>query len=532
MRFKDIRKKKRALILLTMALNIVSAFGMVYAGYSLSFLFRSYEASGDRMQALTKDCAFVALIWLIDLLLYAAEALMEAHTLRTLRNEVRSMISERILASEYAEFTGKDSGHYVSWFTNDLNNISEQSLSSLFSLAGNVATALSSTVALFSLGIYIGTAAVVLFFFVSVLPQLLIKKLQAANERRSKAQEESTESFKDAVMGFPILFLANRGKVFARKIAETSGRLEEAQFQYAKKEVEIRTVILALSVVGQVVMVAVAVLTAILGLGPIGATLAVGNLAGNFFSSVGSVTTQISLMKAGRVLWEKFTLPDTRSEKGAAIGAMADLSIRHLSYAYGEKRIFSIEKMDFRRDGKYAIIGESGSGKTTLVKILLGLLRDYQGSARIGDREIRDIESQSLFKHIAYVDQKVYLFQDSLRFNITLGADCSDTEIMQILKRCKLDSFVRSLPEGLETFIAEDGKNLSGGQRQRIALARALIRKVPFVIVDEGTSALDEMNAREIENDLVRDEKIGVIIITHHLRDDLKAQLDGTVNLG
>ena len=176
-------------------------------------------------------------------------------------------------------------------------------------------------------------------------------------------------------------------------------------------------------------------------------------------------------------------------------------------------------------------MGESGSGKTTLVKIILGLLDGYSGNVWYGTQEQKEIASASLYDHIAYVEQQVYLFQDTVRFNITLGKPYTDEEIAAVLRRCCLDEYVNSLPNGLDTVIMENGKNLSGGQRQRIALARALIRKVQYVILDEGTSALDESNASDIEKGLLDMPELGVIIITHNLRESIREKLTAVYSM-
>ena len=145
--------------------------------------------------------------------------------------------------------------------------------------------------------------------------------------------------------------------------------------------------------------------------------------------------------------------------------------------------------------------------------------------------EQKHICLENLHRHIAYVDQQVYLFQDTIRFNITLGQPFTDREIMAVIKRCRLEDFVNSLPDSLDTVIKENGKNLSGGQRQRIALARGLIRNVQYIILDEGTSALDEANALDIENNLLNTPQLGVIIITHNLRDSIREQLTAVYQL-
>lgn len=103
---------------------------------------------------------------------------------------------------------------------------------------------------------------------------------------------------------------------------------------------------------------------------------------------------------------------------------------------------------------------------------------------------------------------------------------------MTVIRKCCLEEYVRSLPNGLDTIIMENGKNLSGGQRQRIALARSLIRKVQYIILDEGTSALDETNAADIENNLLTTPELGVIIITHNLRDYIRKKLTAVYSFG
>lgn len=102
---------------------------------------------------------------------------------------------------------------------------------------------------------------------------------------------------------------------------------------------------------------------------------------------------------------------------------------------------------------------------------------------------------------------------------------------MAVIRKCCLEDYVRSLPDGLDTVIMENGKNLSGGQRQRIALARGLIRRVQYMILDEGTSALDEANALDIETNLLTTPGLGVIIITHNLRECIREKLTSVYSL-
>jgi ATP-binding cassette subfamily B protein len=200
--------------------------------------------------------------------------------------------------------------------------------------------------------------------------------------------------------------------------------------------------------------------------------------------------------------------------------------------AHSEPAILKHQSFTFCAGGKYAIVGQSGCGKSTLTKILLGLLPGYTGEVYYGSCEQRQTDLKSLYEKVAYVDQQVYLFQDTVRFNITLGQPYTDEQIWTVLRKCCLADYVRNLPQGLDTMLAENGKNLSGGQRQRIALARGLIREVQYLILDEGTSALDADNARRIEDGLLAEDELGVIFITHHLREEVKSRLSAVYTLG
>ncbi len=392
--------------------------------------------------------------------------------------------------------------------------------------------------AVFSLGAlcllspYIGIAAIVLLVVISVLPQLTNKKLQKANSNRSSALEVSTEGYKDVIMGIPIFFLTNLRNRIRERIAVTSTQAEQVCYRYNRTNITVQILISTVSMVGQVILLFVTLLVAVAGGTIAGAVLSVGNLAGSFFNGAGSFVQCFMTVKSSKPLWEKFTLDtDIENNEKACVEMISEIRLQDVSFQYGEHAVLKSKNFDFQADGKYAIIGESGSGKTTLVKIILGLLPDYTGNVLYGGFEQRNINVESLYDHIAYVDQQVYLFQDTVRFNITLGQSYTDAEIIDVIRKCCLEDYVQSLPDGLDTIIMENGKNLSGGQRQRIALARALIRKVHYIILDEGTSALDETNAVEIENTLLSAKDLGVILITHNLRDCIKEKLTDVYSL-
>lgn len=467
-------------------LSILSSFVMVIAGYSLSFLYIAYEYQNP-VKALIITFGIVILIWLIAMAIYALSLIIKYKTQQKLMNELRYQIGNKISRLSYVDLMKKDSGHYVSWLTHDVNELYNQTFSSLFSGIESLATSIFSFVALCMLSFYIGLVAIVLLIMISIVPQIMNKKLQ---------------------------------------IVASSSKAEEVCYQFNKTNSKAQISISTVSMIGQVILLLVTLLLAAKGASFAGAALSVGNLAGSFFNSISDLSQSFMSLKASKPLWEKFIDEIDYIEDKKHLPDISEIKFENVSFQYGNQPLLRNENITFGRKGKYTLMGESGSGKTTIAKIILGLLPDYTGQVWYGKNEQRDIYIEDLYQQIAYVDQQVYLFQDTVRFNITLGVSYSEEEILSVIRKCSLEDFLIGLPDGLDTMIMENGKNLSGGQRQRIALARALIRKVHYIILDEGTSALDEANALEVENHLFNMPELSVILITHHLRESIRQKCD------
>ena len=167
-----------------------------------------------------------------------------------------------------------------------------------------------------------------------------------------------------------------------------------------------------------------------------------------------------------------------------------------------------------------ALVGRSGSGKSTLASLLPRFYDVGRGSLSLDGTPIESFELGNLRKHISFVSQQVTLFNDTLRNNVAYGdmAEATDEEINQALQRSYADEFVRNLPDGLETLVGDDGVLLSGGQRQRIAIARALLKDAPVLIMDEATSALDNESEKYIQAAL-QEVMVGrtTLVIAHRL---------------
>ena len=187
--------------------------------------------------------------------------------------------------------------------------------------------------------------------------------------------------------------------------------------------------------------------------------------------------------------------------------------------------------LSFEIGKKYAITGSSGCGKSTLLKILLGWLPEYSGKVLLDGNDAREYTTEQLQEQMGYIEQNVFLFNTSIRENITLGENFTEEQLQKALHDSALIQDLQSMPDGLNTVVGEEGRNLSGGQKQRVAIARALIHNRSILLVDEGTSALDKKNADIVEDSLLSNPELTLILVSHHLSEERNAQFDKVYEL-
>jgi subfamily B ATP-binding cassette protein MsbA len=205
----------------------------------------------------------------------------------------------------------------------------------------------------------------------------------------------------------------------------------------------------------------------------------------------------------------------------------ADIRFEQIEFAYGEKPVLQAIDLTARAGQLVALVGSSGSGKTTLTNLLLRFYDPQRGAVLIGGTDIRSVAIQDLRQQVALVAQETILFNDTVRHNIALGRPgASDAEIEAAARHAHAHDFIIAKPQGYDTLVGEKGIALSGGQRQRIAIARAILKDAPILVLDEATNALDAESERAVQaalEELMQGRT--TICIAHRLSTIQKADL-------
>ena len=200
------------------------------------------------------------------------------------------------------------------------------------------------------------------------------------------------------------------------------------------------------------------------------------------------------------------------------LSTVKSVKFEKVSLDYDEKSALREVSLETKKGKVYALVGDSGAGKSSFINLLVRFYDVSQGVLSINETNIKEYTLQSLHQKIAFVTQRIYIFQDSIIANVAYGSEADEARVIEALKKAQAWEFVEELGEGIHTILDEFGVNLSGGQRQRIALARALYKSPEILILDEATSALDNKSEKAIKQALetIKDEMI-TFVVAHRL---------------
>ena len=473
----------------------------------------------------------VGLVLLMSGLRYLSIPRFLARAMHQYKNYAFSELTKKNLAS----FATESTSTYVSALSNDTTSIETNYLQQIFALV----TQSLLFIGAFSLMIYYSpmlTLAAVAFAFLPVIASILTgRRLTAKEQAVSDRNESYTATLKDALSGFSVVKSFKAEDAIRLLYEEGNKRLETAKLERRKTSTLITMIGAIAGIIAQMGVFLVGAYLALSGRGVTpGIVIAFVNLMNFVIQPIGEVPEILANRKAAYSLIDKLAkaLSTQVRNSGTDIDAVLErgIQLQHLGFAYEpEQPVLTDVSVTLEKNKSYAIVGPSGSGKSTLLKLLMGASNDYQGSIRYDEHELRAISTESLYDLVSLVQQDVFIFNASIRDNITMFAAFDPCDIEEAIRKSGLAPLIAS--KGEDYLCGENGANLSGGERQRIAIARSLLRKTPVLFVDEATSSLDNETASHVTQSILDLNQLTRVVVTHRFDEQQLKRYDQILTL-
>ena len=449
---------------------------------------------------------------------------------RKIMSGYKNKVFQSILDRDYREFSKETSGKFISILTEHMKKIEQDYLHQYFNISKNLSLMIFSLIAMF-IGNWFLTLLVIIVSSIAMLISGFIGKKSAFIQNRVMIAEQTyLAKIKDIIAGFLVIKSFNVKEAIYQDYSYVSENLEEIYFIKGKFDV-LSNIISQLS--GMIVFLVAfggGMYLVFNGYTSIGSVTAIVQLVNFVVMPVNEVGVGITKFREGQVTLEAFEVQDVLEFQMGKTKEYFDEVITFsnvdFSYPNTEGRIFNHLSVKIQKGEKIAIVGRSGSGKSTLLNLLLRFYEVTSGHILIDNQDLQDISIESLYNLMTVVQQDVYIFDDTLKANITLNQSFTEYDIKQAVQQSGLESYVLENELGLQVLCGENGSNLSGGQKQRLSIARALIRKTPILLLDEATSSLDNQVTTEIENSILKIQDLTALVVTHKLNELILKKYD------
>lgn len=449
---------------------------------------------------------------------------------RQIMSRYKNKVFQSILDSDYRDFSKEKSGKFISVLTENMKKIEQDYLHQYFNISKNLSLMIFSLLAMF-IGNWFLTLLVIIASIIPMMISGIIGQKSASLQKRAIiADQKYLAKVKDILAGFLVIKSFNVKDAICEDYSHESEKFDEINFIKGKFDV-LANVISQLS--GMIVFLVAfggGMYLVFNGYTTIGSVTAIVQLVNFVVMPLNEIGMGMSKFREGQATLNAFEVKDvTELQIGETKEYFDDvISFSNIDFSYPntEEKIFNHLSLKIQKGEKIAIVGMSGSGKSTLLNLLLRFYDVTSGHISIDNKDLQAISAESLYNLMTIVQQDIYIFDDTLRANITLNQSFTDEEIKKAVQQSGLESYVLENELGLQALCGENGSNLSGGQKQRVSIARALIRKTPILLLDEATSSLDNQVTTEIESSILDIQNLTALVVTHKLNEKILKRYD------
>lgn len=436
-------------------------------------------------------------------------------------SEIRGVLCENLKNMSLSQIHVLPMEDWQSAYTNDLKIVCDDYYFGLFNMAmwGSMGLVAVVYMAVISPALLIVSLVMVCFPFIG--PRLFADKLRKTKSEYAKSYNTVCSKINEMLHGTETLLTCGKHSFLFQKMQRVSNDNMQKDFDMKQTET-VATIITSLItwIPGFVIMVAGAMLV-VQGKLTVSYLITANGLLNFIISPFRQTANSYQSVKSARAVKDRIDellAQKTSNQMEKKNIEITSIDIKKLSFGYGESDVLKNVNLTIKKGEKVAIVGASGSGKSTIMKLIGRFYLNYRGRISINNEDLKTLSDATLYSSVGYIPQEPFIFADTVRNNICLGRNCSDEEVWSAIEKVGLTELVSSLPDGINTELAEGGGNISGGQKKRIAVARALIRDCDTLLIDEMTSSLDIETTDEMVK-LILSLSCTVIMITHDIFD-------------
>lgn len=423
-------------------------------------------------------------------------------------------------------FTEGNIGKISSVLSTDMVFIEENCMTVLADLMSYIFSQGFLLVFLFFFNPWLGLSGLGVLLLILLVGKGLKKEAMEDSDIRQAQLENLTESVLDFTEGIGIIKTYNLLGEKSKTLSDSFKDICRTSLEFEENHTPWQRGLNLIYGLGTVLVISLAVFLYMRGMMEatylVGIMLFVFDLFGPLRALYGQsarLTVMNSCMDRIEELFDQRELPDTGRDTIPEHSFAPEVRFEKVSFAYGDKDVLQEVSFDLQENQMLALVGPSGGGKSTIASLLARFWDVKSGRILVRGQDVRSVPLRELMDHISMVFQRVYLFQDTIYNNISMGRpSASREEVMAAAKKARCYDFIMALPEGFETVVGEGGASLSGGEQQRISIARCILKDAPIVILDEATASVDADNESYIQqaiSELCKGKTL--LVIAHRL---------------